>query len=181
MAAKLNLIVFSIVMLHHLISVQMHPIHSKSPAPQPHPPQSQPRHNSSQNGTTEGSLQLQGTEMEEELRDMKAHKAYISMVDFVAEAQQGIPKLCPCGSITKETVDEEDTYDYLPGKRYFICKDFENDGLHFRQPWVTGVTEEVERLKLRVHEHEKLLRECEALKAQVAMLVKRVTELELLH
>ncbi|KAH0915506.1 hypothetical protein HID58_003457, partial [Brassica napus] len=121
------------------------------------------------------------TEMEEELRDMKAHKAYISMVDFVAEAQQGIPKLCPCGSITKETVDEEDTYDYLPGKRYFICKDFENDGLHFRQPWVTGVTEEVERLKLRVHEHEKLLRECEALKAQVAMLVKRVTELELLH
>ncbi|WZY69211.1 hypothetical protein YC2023_001451 [Brassica napus] len=148
--------------------------------------------------------------MEEELRDMKAHKAYISMVDFVAEAQQGIPKLCPCGSITKETVDEEDTYDYLPGKRYFICKDFEicdscsslfvccltnfhyfvwqNDGLHFRQPWVTGVTEEVERLKLRVHEHEKLLRECEALKvylfsvqAQVAMLVKRVTELELLH
>ncbi|CAN7067521.1 unnamed protein product, partial [Brassica rapa subsp. trilocularis] len=83
---------------------------------------------------------------------MKAHKAYISMVDFVAEAQQGIPKLCPCGSITKEPVDEEDTYDYLPGKRYFICKDFENDGLHFRQPWVTGVTEEVERLKLRVHE-----------------------------
>lgn len=124
---------------------------------------------------------VEGTEMEEELRDMKAHKAYISMVDFVAEAQQGIPKLCPCGSITKETVDEEDTYDYLPGKRYFICKDFENDGLHFRQPWVTGVTEEVERLKLRVHEHEKLLRECEALKAQVAMLVKRVTELELLH
>ena len=72
------------------------------------------------------------------------------------------------------------------------------------------MTEEVERLKLRVHEHEKLLRECEALKvrfncqfhnkvivctiflnhclvylfsvqAQVAMLVKRVTELELLH
>ncbi|KAG5382168.1 hypothetical protein IGI04_033638 [Brassica rapa subsp. trilocularis] len=117
---------------------------------------------------------VEGTEMEEELRDMKAHKAYISMVDFVAEAQQGIPKLCPCGSITKEPVDEEDTYDYLPGKRYFICKDFENDGLHFRQPWVTGVTEEVERLKLRVHEHEKLLRECEALKAQVAMLVKRV-------
>ncbi|WZZ59452.1 hypothetical protein YC2023_059559 [Brassica napus] len=63
--------------------------------------------------------------MEEELRDMKAHKAYISQVDFVANAQQGIPQLCPCGSNMKRTVDEVDTYDYLPGKRFFICKDFE--------------------------------------------------------
>ncbi|KAF3601609.1 hypothetical protein F2Q69_00037431 [Brassica cretica] len=99
--------------------------------------------------------------MEEEQRDMKAHKAYYDMLDFVANAQQGIPKLCPCGSITKEFVDEEDTYDYLPGKRYFICKNYQ-----------------VERLKVRVHEHENLLRECEALKAQVRMLVKRVSELE---
>ncbi|KAG2247719.1 hypothetical protein Bca52824_087347 [Brassica carinata] len=87
--------------------------------------------------------------MEEELRDKKAQKEYYNMIDFVANAQQGIPKICPCGSITKETVDEDDTYDYLPGKRYFICKDFENDGLHFRQPWVTAIHEEVERLKER--------------------------------
>ncbi|KAL0729638.1 hypothetical protein Bca4012_025731 [Brassica carinata] len=84
--------------------------------------------------------------MEEELRDKKAHKAYYQMLDFVANAQQGIPKLCPCGSITKEVVDEEDTYDYHPGKRYFICKDFENDGLHFRQPWVMGVQQEAGKL-----------------------------------
>ena len=63
--------------------------------------------------------------MEEELRDMKAHKAYYNMLHFVSDAQQGIPKLCPCGSITKEFVDEEDTYDYLSGKRYFICKDYQ--------------------------------------------------------
>ena len=63
--------------------------------------------------------------MEEERRDKKAHKAYCDMLDFFANAQHGIPKLCPCGSITKEIVDEEDTYDYFPGKRYFICKDFE--------------------------------------------------------
>ena len=68
---------------------------------------------------------LAGFEMEEELRDKKAQKEYYNMIDFVANAQQGIPKICPCGSITKETVDEDDTYDYLPGKRYFICKDFE--------------------------------------------------------
>ncbi|KAF3538965.1 hypothetical protein F2Q69_00019989 [Brassica cretica] len=49
------------------------------------------------------------SEIEDELRDKKAQKDYYNMVDFVANAQQGIPKLCPCGSITKETVDEEDT------------------------------------------------------------------------
>ncbi|KAF2561296.1 hypothetical protein F2Q70_00014698 [Brassica cretica] len=102
--------------------------------------------------------------MEEELRDMKAHKAYYNMFHFVSDAQQGIPKLCPCGSITKEFVDEEDTYDFLPGKRYFICKDYQNDGMHFRQPWVMGGQQEIERLKQRFHEQEKLLRECEALK-----------------
>ncbi|KAJ0265180.1 hypothetical protein HA466_0015180 [Hirschfeldia incana] len=116
--------------------------------------------------------------MDEEQRDMKAHKAYYNMLHFVSEAQQGIPKMFPCGSITKEIMDEEDTYDYLPGKRYFICKDFENDGLHFRQPWVNGMQEEVERLKVRANEHEKLLRECEILKAQVRMLLKRVSDLE---
>ena len=87
---------------------------------------------------------------------------------------------------------------------------WQNDGLHYRQPWVVGVQEEVERLKLKVLRHENLLTECEELKvssyffqyhkfgvctiflnhclvylfsvqAQVAMLVKRVTELELLH
>nr|VDD33234.1 unnamed protein product [Brassica oleracea] len=99
---------------------------------------------------------------------MKAHKAYYNMLHFVADAQQGIPKLCPCRSITKEVVDEEDTYDYLPGKRYFICKDYENDGLHFRQPWVMGMQQEVERLKVRFHEQEKLLRECESLKPNMA-------------
>ncbi|KAF2574464.1 hypothetical protein F2Q70_00005239 [Brassica cretica] len=67
---------------------------------------------------------------------MKAHKAYYDMLDFVPNAQQGIPKLFPC------------------------------------------VQEEVKRLKVRIHEHENLLRECEALKAQVRMLVKRVSELE---
>uniref|UniRef100_A0A0D3CJV8 Myb-like domain-containing protein n=1 Tax=Brassica oleracea var. oleracea TaxID=109376 RepID=A0A0D3CJV8_BRAOL len=86
--------------------------------------------------------------MEEELRDKKAQKDYYNM----------------------ETVDEEDTYDYLLGKRYFICKDFENDGLHFRQPWVTTIHEEVDRLKERYHEQAKLLRECQALKDQVRML-----------
>ncbi|KAL0845318.1 hypothetical protein Bca101_018564 [Brassica carinata] len=102
--------------------------------------------------------------MDASMEDMKAQKAYYQRVDYVSNSLHGIPQMCPCGSITKEIVDEDDTYDYLPGKRYFICKDFENDGLHYRQPWVIGVQQEVERLKLKVLRHENLLRECEALK-----------------
>ncbi|KAG5415958.1 hypothetical protein IGI04_003525 [Brassica rapa subsp. trilocularis] len=81
-------------------------------------------------------------------------------------------------STQREFVDEDDIYDYLPGKRYFICTDYQNDGLHFRQPWVMGVQQEIERLKLKFLEQEKLLRECEALKVQVKMLLERVCELE---
>lgn len=43
---------------------------------------------------------------------------------------------------------------------------WQNDGLHFRQPWVKGMQEEVERLKERIYEQEKLLRECTALKVR---------------
>ncbi|CAH8392474.1 unnamed protein product [Eruca vesicaria subsp. sativa] len=116
-------------------------------------------------------LIVKGSKMEEERRDMKAHKAYCDMLDFIANAQQGIPKLCPCGSITKEFVDEEDTYDYLPVNRYFICKGYQ-ETMGYR------CAREVERLKEWVHEHENLLRECQALKAQVMMLLMRVSELE---
>ncbi|KAF8083488.1 hypothetical protein N665_0770s0010 [Sinapis alba] len=116
--------------------------------------------------------------MDEELRDEKEHRDYYNMLHAVSDAQHGIPQLCPCGSITKETVDEEDTYDYLPGKTYFVCKDFVNDGLHFRQPWIKAIQEEVERLKIKFYEQEKLLRECEALKAQVRLLLHRVAALE---
>ncbi|KAG2306290.1 hypothetical protein Bca52824_026038 [Brassica carinata] len=114
--------------------------------------------------------------MEEELRGESTQS--ILQHALPESSLTRIPKLCPCGSIMKEIVDEEDTYDYLPGKRYFVCKDFENDGLHFRQPWVMGMQQEVERLKVRFMEQEKLLRECEALKGQVRMLIMRVAELE---
>ncbi|KAF2544664.1 hypothetical protein F2Q68_00028537 [Brassica cretica] len=120
-------------------------------------------------------------EMEEELRDMKARKDYYNMLHAVSDAQQGIPQFCPCGALTKEVVDEDDTYDYVPGKRYFICCEFENDGMHFRQPWVTGMQQEVERFKKVFNEQEKLKRECEELKEQVKMLHLRLNELESSH
>ncbi|KAG2280234.1 hypothetical protein Bca52824_051454 [Brassica carinata] len=64
----------------------------------------------------------------------------------------------------------------MPNREFPSCAP--NDGLHFRQPWVMGVQQEIERLKQRFHEQEKLLRECEALKAKVKMLLQRVSELE---
>ncbi|CAH8386920.1 unnamed protein product [Eruca vesicaria subsp. sativa] len=118
-----------------------------------------------------GTSQPCCSEMDEEHRDMKAHKVHCEMLHYVADAQQGIPKLCPYGSITKEFVDEKDTYDYTPEKDTLSAKTT-------RQPWVMDVEQEVERLKLRVHDHEKLLRECATLKAQVSMLLRRVSELE---
>ncbi|CAH8319946.1 unnamed protein product [Eruca vesicaria subsp. sativa] len=40
--------------------------------------------------------------------------------------------------------------DTLPGNRYFTCKNYEDDRMHFHQPWVFGVEEEVQRLKREV-------------------------------
>ncbi|KAL0712720.1 hypothetical protein Bca4012_019698 [Brassica carinata] len=64
----------------------------------------------------------------EEYRHMKAWKRESDMLGFVADAQCGIPTRCPCGG----TIINE------------------NDGFHFRQPWVFGVQEEVEKLRDRV-------------------------------
>ena len=47
---------------------------------------------------------------------------------------------------------------------------WQNDGLHFRQPWVMGVQQEVERLKKRVLDHDNLLRECEELKVSLYLI-----------
>ncbi|KAL0886457.1 hypothetical protein Bca101_010440 [Brassica carinata] len=40
--------------------------------------------------------------------------------------------------------------DLLPCRKYFTCNAFEDDGLHFRQPWVIGVEEEVRHLRKEV-------------------------------
>ncbi|KAG2256999.1 hypothetical protein Bca52824_076293 [Brassica carinata] len=102
---------------------------------------------------------------------MKARKDYYNMFHAVSDAQQGIPQFCPCGALTKEVVDEDDTYNYLPGKRYFICCE---------QPWVTVCNKRLRGSKV-FNEREKLKRECEALKEQVKMLHLRLNELESSH
>ncbi|KAG2270753.1 hypothetical protein Bca52824_065308 [Brassica carinata] len=66
----------------------------------------------------------------EEDREMKDLKDDIDMFGFVADADCGIPTRCPCEG----------------GGRIIN----EDDGFHFRQPWIFGVQEEVQILRKRV-------------------------------
>ncbi|KAG2329973.1 hypothetical protein Bca52824_001153 [Brassica carinata] len=92
----------------------------------------------------------------EEDRHMKALKRHYDMLGFVADVQYGIPASCPCGGRILNEVSPDLKYptdfDTFPGRTYFTCIKYENDGLHFRQPWVFGVQQEVEKLIKRVEE-----------------------------
>ncbi|KAL0744025.1 hypothetical protein Bca4012_085538 [Brassica carinata] len=88
METKPGLVVFSIVMLHLLMSVQMHPIHSKSPAPQPHPPQSQPHHNSSQSVD-------HGVDIDARIHNTRSH--------VCSSATNVVPNACVCLQVRMAT------------------------------------------------------------------------------
>jgi len=116
-----------------------------------------------------------------EIRDSKRTKEYINMLSSVADSEYGIPTRCPCGGSIIHEVRGKDDYDTLPGKRFFTCKNYEvrlflivfwifyflneidywfkffflltkADGFHYRQPWVHGVEEQIERLTKRLEE-----------------------------
>nr|VDD49960.1 unnamed protein product [Brassica oleracea] len=92
-----------------------------------------------------------------ERRHSQRQKDHINMLGFVSESEYGIPKRCPCGGRIIGEVRRKDDYDTLPGKRFFTCKNYEADGFHYRQPWVIGVHEEIERLTKRVEEAEQVM------------------------
>ncbi|KAL0730372.1 hypothetical protein Bca4012_026465 [Brassica carinata] len=85
------------------------------------------------------------THPDEEYRQMKASKNSIDMLFFVADAHCGIPTRCPYGG---RIINE-------------------NDGFHFRQPWVFGVQEELEMLRKRV----------DAMAAEIAEMKYKLTRL----
>ncbi|CAN8289078.1 unnamed protein product, partial [Cochlearia groenlandica] len=101
----------------------------------------------------------------EERREMKKNKQLYERRFYVADAQYEIPTRCPCGGDIihdySPTLKYREDFDTLPGRRYFTCKKYEDDGLHFRQPWVFGVQEEVEKLRSKV---KKLVEEIAKLK-----------------
>ena len=61
----------------------------------------------------------------EERRYAKRQKDYIEMLGFVADSEYGIPKRCSCGGRIINEVRGEDEYDYIPGKRFFTCMNYE--------------------------------------------------------
>ncbi|KAL0802037.1 hypothetical protein Bca101_057213 [Brassica carinata] len=99
------------------------------------------------------------------------------MLSFVADSEYGIPKRCPCGGRLINEVRGKEAYDSLPGKRFFTCRNYEADGLHYRQPWVIGVQEELERLTKRVEEAEQVMMGVSNLSKQIERLeVKSLSE-----
>ncbi|KAG5416049.1 hypothetical protein IGI04_003616 [Brassica rapa subsp. trilocularis] len=120
----------------------------------------------------------------EERRHSKRQQDHINMLGFVSDSEYGIPKRCPCGGRIIDEVRRKDDYDTLPGKRFFTCKNYEADGFHYRQPWVIGVQEEIERLTKRVVEAEEVMlgssnlcKLIDRLEDQVKMLSEQVDDL----
>ncbi|XP_013622871.1 PREDICTED: uncharacterized protein LOC106328882 isoform X1 [Brassica oleracea var. oleracea] len=109
---------------------------------------------------------------------------HINMLGFLADSEYGIPRRCPCGGRLINEVRGIENHDTLPGKRFFTCINYEADGFHYRQPWVIGMQEELERLTQRVEEAEqvimgipKLTKQIETLEEQVKFLTDQVYEL----
>ncbi|KAL0807056.1 hypothetical protein Bca101_099548 [Brassica carinata] len=125
----------------------------------------------------------------EERRETKRHKEFINMQGYVADSEYRIPTRCPCGGRIIDEVWGKDDYDTLPGKRFFSCKKYEfvvnkADGFHYRQPWVIGVHEHIERLTKRVEEVELVIKwvpevnnQIERLEAEVKALNHEVDNL----
>ncbi|KAG2311788.1 hypothetical protein Bca52824_023345 [Brassica carinata] len=121
----------------------------------------------------------------EEMRSMKAHKAHYDTLHFITDSMQGIQERCVCGQRLLRERAPAEVYDYLPGKRFFTCKEYKDDGMHYRQPWVCAVEEELGFMKTRLkncEEHKSLVVKLEVenqeLKAEVEKLIARVSELE---
>ncbi|KAL0864309.1 hypothetical protein Bca101_043427 [Brassica carinata] len=96
------------------------------------------------------------THPHQEDRDMKEFKEHNDILGFIADAHYEIPRKCPCGGRIVDEVSPgkkfSGDFDTLPGRKYFTCDNFEDDGLHFRQPWVFAIQDEVRGLLTRVDE-----------------------------
>lgn len=60
----------------------------------------------------------------DERRDMKARKAHYDTLHFVTDSMQGIQERCVCGQRLLRERAPAEVFDYLPGKRFFTCKNY---------------------------------------------------------
>ncbi|CAF2321337.1 unnamed protein product [Brassica napus] len=79
--------------------------------------------------------------------------SYVDMLYSVNDSNFGIPDRCPCGSAIIIQITTEAAA--IP-KKYFVCKDFKNDGL--QQEWTAAIEDETRRLKKTVDDHESRIR-----------------------
>ncbi|KAG2313856.1 hypothetical protein Bca52824_016978 [Brassica carinata] len=86
------------------------------------------------------------------------------MVYAVNDSNYGILERCPCGS---QIMVEISTKEADIGKKYFVCRDFKNDGLHIKKEWNEAIEDETRRLKEKVVDNEGRLRSLGALEYQV--------------
>ncbi|XP_018450312.1 uncharacterized protein LOC108821817 [Raphanus sativus] len=108
---------------------------------------------------------------------MKRNIEYNNSLIYVADSEYGIPSRCYCGGKMINEVQGKEERDTLPGKRFFTCINYEADGLHYRQPWVFGVQEEIEKLTARVEKAEKVMKEVPILNQQIESLEEQVKRL----
>ncbi|WZZ31876.1 hypothetical protein YC2023_062236 [Brassica napus] len=106
----------------------------------------------------------------EERRHSKKQKEYCDMLGLVEDSQYGIPRRCACGGRIIDEVRGKEDYDSHPGKRYFTCINYEDNGLHYSHPWVVGVQEEMERLRKRLEEAEEVIKGVWSLNYQIESL-----------
>ncbi|KAG2297430.1 hypothetical protein Bca52824_044099 [Brassica carinata] len=116
----------------------------------------------------------------DERRDTKRKQEYFDHLYNVADSAYGMPTRCPCGGRIIDEVRVKEEYDTRPGKRFFSCINYEADGLHYRQPWVIGVQEEMVRLRKRVEEDDEMIKCVPILSKQIESLEAQVKRLTLL-
>nr|VDD44479.1 unnamed protein product [Brassica oleracea] len=96
------------------------------------------------------------THPDEEYRDMKKAKRENDMRGYINDAHHGILTRCFCGEriVNKfsPAIKFPGDFDTLPGRRYFTCAKFENDGFHFCHSWVFAMKEDVKGMLSRVDE-----------------------------
>ncbi|KAG2244629.1 hypothetical protein Bca52824_093518 [Brassica carinata] len=61
----------------------------------------------------------------EEMRDRKRQMKHIEMLGMVADSEHGIPSRCACGGRMIDEVRCKEEHDYLPGKRFFTCTNYQ--------------------------------------------------------
>ncbi|KAG2312664.1 hypothetical protein Bca52824_024221 [Brassica carinata] len=81
--------------------------------------------------------------------------SYMEMVYLVNDSDFGILERCPCGS---QIIIQISTEAGAIPKKYFVCKDFKNDGLHRKKEWTEAIEDETRRLKTKVGDNESRMR-----------------------